>query len=76
MPRSAGPAVSPFRAALQVSGPTQVADGAPRSRAGAVGALMTMDSGPVPLPPPPGNDDLPIDEPSGLVNLSHMSKPS
>ena len=35
----------------------------------------TIDSGPVPLPPPPG-DELPIDEPSGLVNLSHVSKPS
>ena len=71
-----GPAVlSPFRAALQVSGPTMVAGGAP-NHVPAPSNLMTMDSGPVPLPPPPGNHDLPIDEPSGLVNLSHVSKPA
>jgi hypothetical protein len=29
------------------------------------------DTGPVPLPPPPG-DDLPIGEASGLLNLSHL----
>ncbi|HEX8950449.1 MAG TPA: AgmX/PglI C-terminal domain-containing protein, partial [Polyangia bacterium] len=33
------------------------------------------DSGPVPLPPPPG-DNLPIDEPSGMVNLSKVSRPT
>ena len=70
-----GPAVSPFAVALQASGPTSVStSGAPRHEPRAA-ALMAMDSGPVPLPPPPG-DDLPIDEPSGLVNLSHVSKPS
>jgi hypothetical protein len=70
-----GPAVSPFAVALQASGPTSVStSGAPRHEPRAA-HLMAMDSGPVPLPPPPG-DDLPIDEPSGLVNLSHLSKPS
>jgi hypothetical protein len=52
-----------------------VADGAPRHAAAPEGRPVTLDSGPVPLPPPPG-EDLPIDEPSGLVNLSHVSKPS
>ncbi|MDB4968193.1 MAG: family finger-like protein [Myxococcales bacterium] len=71
-----GPAVSPFAVALQASGPTSVSTtGAPRHEALKQGVHMNMDSGPVPLPPPPG-EDLPIDEPSGLVNLSHLSKPS
>ncbi|HEY2744993.1 MAG TPA: AgmX/PglI C-terminal domain-containing protein [Polyangia bacterium] len=74
LPDSGPSTLSPFAAALQVSGPTQVAGDAPKHVPAPKG-LMTMDSGPVPLPPPPGND-LPIDEPSGLVNLSHVSKPS
>jgi predicted Zn finger-like uncharacterized protein len=32
---------------------------------------QTPDTGPVPLPPPPG-EDLPIGEASGLLNLSHI----
>ena len=72
LPDSGPSTLSPFAAALQVSGPTRVADEAPKHVPAPKG-LMTMDSGPVPLPPPPGND-LPIDEPSGLVNLSHVSK--
>ncbi len=74
LPDSGPSTLSPFAAALQVSGPTQVAGDAPHHVPAPKG-LMTMDSGPVPLPPPPG-DDLPIDEPSGMVNLSHVSKPS
>jgi len=74
LPDSGPSTLSPFAAALQVSGPTQVAGGAPEHVAPR--GVPTLDSGPVPLPPPPGNDDLPIDEPSGLVNLSHVSKPA
>jgi predicted Zn finger-like uncharacterized protein len=68
-----GPIVSPFRAALQASGPT-MAGGAP-PRDGPRLEAPIPDSGPVPLPPPPG-DDLPIDEPSGMVSLSRLSKPA
>jgi hypothetical protein len=35
--------------------------------------LKQPDTGPVPLPPPPGGDDLIFSEPSGILNLSHMS---
>jgi predicted Zn finger-like uncharacterized protein len=75
LPDSGPSTLSPFAAALQVSGPTQVARDAPNHAAVPEGRPVTLDSGPVPLPPPPG-EDLPIDEPSGLVNLSHVSKPS
>ena len=72
LPDSGPSTLSPFAAALQVSGPTQVASGAPNHPAPEA-AVKSLDSGPVPLPPPPG-DDLRIDEPSGLVNLSHVGK--
>ncbi|MGZ3443413.1 MAG: AgmX/PglI C-terminal domain-containing protein, partial [Polyangia bacterium] len=75
LPDSGPSTLSPFAAALQVSGPTQVASDAPKHANVPGGRPVTLDSGPVPLPPPPG-EDLPIDEPSGLVNLSHVSKPS
>ncbi|MCU1282837.1 MAG: family finger-like protein [bacterium] len=75
LPDSGPSTLSPFAAALQVSGPTQVAGDAPRHAAAPEVRPPTLDSGPVPLPPPPG-EDLPIDEPSGLVNLSHVSKPA
>jgi hypothetical protein len=74
LPDSGPSTLSPFAAALQVSGPTQVAGGAP-THAVPEAKPSTVDSGPVPLPPPPG-EDLPIDEPSGMVNLSRVSRPS
>lgn len=49
--------VSPFAAALAAS---------------TGGEVKRIDTGPVPLPPPPG-DELPIDEASGLLNLSHVA---
>jgi hypothetical protein len=64
LPRPAadsGPAVSAFAQALQAAAPEA--------------KPATLDSGPVPLPPPPGNE-LPIGEASGLINLSHISKPA
>jgi Meckel syndrome type 1 protein len=40
-------------------------------------AVAAPDTGPVPLPPPPGADDDPliIGEPSGSLNLDHLSHP-
>jgi predicted Zn finger-like uncharacterized protein len=73
LPDSGPSTLSPFAAALQASGPTQVAGDAPKHDASA--KVPTLDSGPVPLPPPPG-EDLPIDEPSAMVNLSRVSRPS
>ena len=75
LPDSAPSPLSPFVQALQASGPTQVAGEAPRHDAAAEPKVPTLDSGPVPLPPPPG-EDLPIDEPSGIVNLAKVSRPS
>ena len=73
LPDSGPSSLSPFAAALQASGPTTVAPDAPR-HAVPDGKVPTLDSGPVPLPPPP--HDLPIDEPSSVLNLSHVSRPS
>ena len=65
VPDSAPSPLSPFAAALKSAAP-----------AGADAKPPTVDSGPVPLPPPPG-EDLPIDdEPGHMVNLSHVSRPS
>jgi len=62
VPDSGPSALSPFAKALKSVAP----DSKP----------PTIDSGPVPLPPPPG-EDLPIDdEPGHMVNLSHVSRPS
>jgi predicted Zn finger-like uncharacterized protein len=74
LPDSGPSTLSPFAVALQASGPTQVAGDAPKHGV-PEGKPPTVDSGPVPLPPPPG-EDLPIDEASGMVNLSHVSRPS
>lgn len=68
-----GPVMSPFVAALQASGPTMTGGAAPAHEAPKSDAAIP-DSGPVPLPPPP--DDLKIDEPSGMMSLSHLSKPA
>jgi predicted Zn finger-like uncharacterized protein len=62
VPDSGPSTLSPFAAALKSVAP----DSKP----------PTLDSGPVPLPPPPG-EDLPIDdEPGHMVNLSHVSRPT
>ena len=65
LPDSGPSSLSPFAAALKSTAPHDDAHVKP----------PTLDSGPVPLPPPPG-EDLPIDEPSGMVNLSHVSRPT
>jgi predicted Zn finger-like uncharacterized protein len=72
LPDSGPSSLSPFAAALQASGPTTVAPDAPKHASDS--KPPTIDSGPVPLPPPP--HDLPIDEPSAVVKLSHVSRPS
>jgi predicted Zn finger-like uncharacterized protein len=64
--------VSPFAAALRAAGPAHVSD-APSAEANAPRPELKLDTGPVPLPPPPG-DDLPIGEASGLISLAHISK--
>ncbi|HZS37673.1 MAG TPA: AgmX/PglI C-terminal domain-containing protein [Polyangia bacterium] len=51
--------VSPYRAALHSNAPDS--------------PVRAPDTGPVPLPPPPVGDDLPIDEPSSILNLSPNS---
>jgi predicted Zn finger-like uncharacterized protein len=61
-PREAGaPEVSPFAAALAAATGNEV--------------KPPLDTGPVPLPPPPGSDpDLAISEPSGLLSISHLAQ--
>ncbi len=55
----AAPEISAFAAAL----------------AAATGKEPRQDTGPVPLPPPPGSDaDLAISEPSGLLSISHLTQ--
>jgi predicted Zn finger-like uncharacterized protein len=71
-PADSGPnRVSPFAAALAAGGGAAHADGGdanvPKADA------RPLDTGPVPLPPPPG-DDLPIGEASGLISLAHLAK--
>jgi predicted Zn finger-like uncharacterized protein len=66
----ARPALMP----LQTTGPTLVADAPTTVRPEPAGLVPPPDTGPVPLPPPP--DDLPISEPSGLISLAHLVKPS
>jgi len=56
-----------FAATVSAAG-TAAAGGAP------VDEAKIPDTGPVPLPPPPG-DELPIGEASGLLNLSHLKGP-
>jgi predicted Zn finger-like uncharacterized protein len=56
-----------------LSGPTMVKE-APAALREPSGKPPSVDTGPVPLPPPP--DDLPIGEASGLISLSHLAKPS
>jgi predicted Zn finger-like uncharacterized protein len=51
--------ISPYRAALHSGVPQE--------------PVRAPDTGPVPLPPPPVGDDLPIDEPSAILNLSSNS---
>jgi predicted Zn finger-like uncharacterized protein len=59
---------------LQTTGPTLVADAPTAIRHDPPALVPPPDTGPVPLPPPP--DDLPISEPSGLISLQHLAKPS
>jgi predicted Zn finger-like uncharacterized protein len=70
VPDSAPSPLSPFTAAMKASSAARV-----EAKAPADAKAPTLDSGPVPLPPPPG-DDLKIDEPSDVVNLSHLSRPT
>jgi predicted Zn finger-like uncharacterized protein len=57
--------VSPFAAAMTANAGGAAKD-APKDDA------KIPDTGPTPLPPPPG-DELPIGEASGLLNLSHLA---
>jgi hypothetical protein len=59
---------------LQATVPTLVADAPTAMRHDSPLLVPPPDTGPVPLPPPP--DDLPISEPSGLISLQHLAKPS
>ena len=73
---SAPSSLSPFRAALQTSGPAHANHDASHLKVPDAPKLgeLPLDTGPVPLPPPP--DDLPIGEASGLISLAHLAKPS
>jgi predicted Zn finger-like uncharacterized protein len=75
-PLDSSPKLSPFAAALQASGPTLVAGQQPKIELPLPNAAPIPDTGPVPLPPPPEVGELPIGEASGLLNLSHISKPA
>jgi predicted Zn finger-like uncharacterized protein len=71
--------VSPFAAALSAGAKPPRSPNAPAKVTAPAGGEagvdeVAPDTGPVPLPPPPGgSDDLVIGEPSGLLNLAHLA---